>query len=316
MRIQPQRVAVGVDVGGTKIAFVLAADDGHVLAERTEPTQAADGPDAVIARMAATIQQLSSGHDLAGIGVACPGPIDAEAGIARSAVNLGWRDVPLRDGLRASGGFSTPIWVENDTNAAALGEGVFGAARGLRNFVYAAAGTGLGGGAVVNGQIVDGANGMAMEIGHMVIHPGGRLCSCGQRGCVEMYASGKGLIAGVAEHRSAYPRSLLRADESPTTHAIIAAARAGDPLAQYVIGEAAEALGVTFAWCAALLNPALIVVAGGVAGALGARLLEPAEAVLKARVLPEASADLRVVPSQIQTPALGPAALVWRNLTA
>ncbi|MCC6803928.1 MAG: ROK family protein, partial [Anaerolineae bacterium] len=254
-----QPVAIGVDLGGTKIAFAAVDRDGAILATHAEPTLAPEGADAVIGRIAGGIERLAADFDIAGIGIGAPGPV--VNGIALNAVNLGWQGVPLVENVRARIALDAPIWAQNDVNAGAVAELVFGAARGMSDFVYLAVGTGLGGGAVANGRLINGALGFAMEVGHASIDPHGRLCSCGNHGCVEMYCSGKGLLAGVREHLPEFPDSLLTYESAAP--AIIAAMRTGDPLALRVLSEAADALGTTLAWCVMMLNPALIVIGGG-----------------------------------------------------
>ncbi|MDZ4766553.1 MAG: ROK family protein [Chloroflexota bacterium] len=310
-----ETIAIGVDIGGTKIALAAASQDGRILAQDVVPTHPAEGSQAVIARLARGIENLigAVGYKvkIAGIGVACPGPVDPVRGVALNAVNLAWKDVPLRDLLRANLALTAPILLANDVNAGALGEMHFGAARGVRDFVHITVGTGLGGAAILDGRILNGVSGSAMEIGHVSLDPRGRLCACGTRGCVETVASGKGLLAGVNEYVAAYPGSPLASADPLTTSAILEAARAGDPLARRVLDEAGIALGTTLAWCATLLDPALIVVGGGLTAAAGDLFWEAMIGALEARVLSSLRTSLRVARSEVESTALGAAALVW-----
>jgi glucokinase len=308
-------LVIGVDLGGTKIAFAAADRSGQILATHTEPTFAPEGVEAVIGRIARGIAAIAASVErpITGIGIGCPGPIEPNAGIALNAVNLGWRDVPLVRLVRQQIAIDVPVWAQNDVNVEALAEGLFGAARGVPDYVYLAVGTGLGGGAVISGLLVNGAQGMAMEVGHMSVDPGGRLCGCGNHGCAEMYASGKGLLAGVQAYRAHYPGSLLAQGEI-TTADVLAADRAGDALAQRVIADAAEVLGTVMAWCAIILNPQVIIVGGGLGRALGDRLIADAQMAMGKRVYPITLTDLRVVSSQIESSALGAAALAWHEL--
>lgn len=305
-----QPVAIGVDLGGTKIAFAAVDRNGAILAAHTAPTLAPEGADAVIGRIAAGIERLAADFHVAGIGIGAPGPV--VNGIALNAVNLGWQGVPLVENVRAKITLDAPIWAQNDVNAGAVAEMVFGAARGLTDFVYLAVGTGLGGGAVANGRLINGALGFAMEVGHASVDPNGRLCSCGNHGCVEMYCSGKGLLAGVREHLPEFPESLLSYESA--VPAIIAAVRAGDPLALRVLAEAADALGTTLAWCVLMLNPALIVIGGGLGIAAYDLLAEPARAAMTARMIPDLAPLVQIAPSRIESSALGAAALVWHEV--
>jgi glucokinase len=313
-----ESIAIGVDIGGTKIAIAAASRDGRILSQDIVPTHPAEGVDSVVGRLARAIENVIDGVGsrtrVAGIGVAAPGPVDPQNGIALNAVNLGWRDVPLRDLLRAKLAITAPIALANDVNAGALGEMRFGAARGVRDFGYLVVGTGLGGGAVLDGRIVNGAKGAAMEVGHVSIDLNGRRCTCGLRGCVEMYVSGKGVLAAVAEYLADYPGSPLTRLDPITTGAIFQAAREGDPLAVRVMAEAADALGVALAWTATILNPPLIVIGGGFAQAAEDRLWDGALASLRARALPAVVDALTIVRSQIESTALGASALVWGGM--
>jgi glucokinase len=306
-------IAIGVDLGGTKIAFAAVDRSGSILATHTEPTLAPEGADAVIGRIVSGINHVSVGFSVAGIGIGAPGPV--VNGVALNAVNLGWRNVPLVDAVRSRIALDVPVWAQNDVNAGTVAELIFGAARGVSDFVYLAIGTGLGGGAVADGRLINGAGGFAMEVGHMSVDPAGRLCNCGNRGCVEMYCSGKGLVAGVREHlRDAPQTALVHAELN--TRAILEAARLGDTLALRVIDEAAEALGTTMAWCMMVLNPALIVIGGGLGIAAYDLLSERAQVAMSARLMPDLAPLLRVAPSQIESSALGAASLVWHELAA
>ncbi len=308
-------IAIGIDIGGTKIAFAAADRDGNILATHTESTLANEGVPAVIGRMAQGVTQvraqLPADQPLAGIGMGVPGAV--VDGVAQNAVNLGWRDVPLVASVRAAINLDVPVWAQNDVKIMAIAEGIFGAARGVRDFVFLALGTGLGGGAVSNGRLVNGASGFAMEMGHISLDPHGRGCNCGGTGCAEMYVSGKGLLAGANAHLPAYPHSSLATGEI-TTHAILDAARAGDPLACRVIDEAVEALGTVMAFSAAVLDPTLIVLGGGLGTAASDLIYARAADAMRSRLFPDLRGRIDVQPSQVESSALGAAALVWHEL--
>ena len=306
------QLAIGVDLGGTKIAFVLVDEQGAVRASHQLPTAVNDGVEAVIDRIAHGIQQ--AGYPVIGIGIGSPGHLNPLTGVVHNAVNLGWREVPLVAALQRRLSGNVPIWLQKDTNAALLGELYFGAARDVQDVVLVAIGTGLGVGAVIGGRIVLGANYFATDVGHLSLDPSGRQCACGLRGCIEMYVSGIGIIAGVHEHRAYYPHSKLAQIESPTTDAILKAARDGDPLANVVLNEAADWLGMAFAQCAVVLNPALFVISGGLGLAAADLLLERAEREFRRRVSLPVYQNLRFVQSQITVSAIGAACLVWHAL--
>ena len=309
-----EQIAIGIDIGGTKIAFTAADRDGDVLTAFTERTNPADDPLTTVGRIAKGVERAIQevGRPIAGIGIAVPGPVDVTTGTALNAVNLNWKNVPLRDALGARLKQDIPIWLQNDVKAGALGELVFGAAKGEQNFAFLAIGTGLGGGAVNNGEVVNGANGWAMEVGHMSMNPAGRPCTCGSIGCAEMYISGKGLLAGAAEHMLSQPEYR---DVTITTYRVLELARRGDPYARKVVDEASDALGVVMAWCTMILDPGLIVIGGGLGVAAYDMLKQGATAALRARVLPEIFSRLRIVQAGSQTNAMGTVALVWHSLS-
>lgn len=308
------QVAIGVDIGGTKIALALVDRRGNRIAEQVLPTRPDDGPDAALDQIAQAVEALRAGAPgpVAGVGIGSPGHVDPESGIVHYAVNLGWTDVPLRDGVRQRLGGELPVWVHKDTNAAALGELYFGAAQGCKDFVYLAIGTGLGGAAVAGGRLVTGLNAYAMEVGHLALYPEGRVCRCGLHGCAEAYVSGVGLVAGVRELAPAYPHSALATQsDTVTTHAILAAFERGDPLAVAVMDQAAETLGMVMGACASLLNPARFILGGGLGHAAARFWIERAGAVFRRRVLPAARDGVTVVESTVSSSAAGASALVW-----
>ncbi|MCC7446425.1 MAG: ROK family protein [Anaerolineae bacterium] len=308
-------LAIGVDIGGTKLAFVLINRQGESLATYQLPTQVSDGTPAVMDRIAQGITTLlDQAHaPVAGIGMGVPGHTNPVEGIVHNAVNLAWRDVPLRDEVARRLSNGLPIWIQKDVNALAVGEMVYGAAQGCSDFVYVAVGTGLGGGAVANGQLVIGANYNPTEIGHLSLNPDGRQCACGLRGCPEMYISGIGLLAGVQEHRAHYPQSALARLEHPSTTDIIQAARAGDPLAVTVFADAARWLGAIMGMCAGVLNPAMFVIGGGLGHAASDLLLNGARRELQRHTLSATYERLEIVMSQIASSAVGAACLVWQR---
>lgn len=314
MNAQP--LAIGVDLGGTKIGFALADRDGKLIATHQMPTLAAEGADAVIDRIAAGVRKLADAYDgnIVGIGVCSPGQVDPEMGIVHYAVNLGWDDVDLRGGLYERLPHPLPVFVQKDANAQALGEMVYGVAQNVRDFMYIAVGTGLGGGAVVGGRVITGVSFNPTEIGHLSLDPNGRQCVCGLRGCAEIYISGVGFRAAVAEYRDQYPDSPLSALEAPDAGDVLRLAPTGDPLAERILREGGQALGAIAASCAGILNPAMIVLGGGLGLAAADTLLPDAERELKRRTLPATYNQLRWAKSRLTNSALGPAALVWLGL--
>lgn len=315
VRVKLDQPAIGVDLGATKIAAALVAPDGQVLASRQAPTGAAEGPEAVLARLATMIDGLAAQAPgtVAGVGVGSPGLVDQANGVIYNAVNLGWEKVPLVSGVRDRMSHDLPIRIEKDTNASALGEYYFGGGRGCPDFVYVSIGSGLGGGVIAGGRLVSGANGYAAELGHLSIDPEGPQCVCGLRGCSETIVSGPGLVTVTRNRllRADVPGDLSATDDL-TPAKILKAAHQGDRLAQAAFADLGAALGTVLAACVAVLNPALFVVGGGL-GLAGFDLFIPAaQRELERRVPPMGWRELQIIPSQLASSAIGPACLVWQ----
>ncbi len=273
------RHVIALDVGGTGMKAALVGPDGTLLHQARRPTGRERGPDAVVAAIldfAADLRDHGAaefGQSAAAAGVVVPGIVDEAAGIAVYAANLGWTDLPLRDLLAERLG-GIPVAVGHDVRAGGLAEGRIGAGDGADRFLFVPLGTGIAGAIGIEGRIESGAHGYAGEIGHIVVRPGGRTCGCGQRGCLEAYAS----AAAVA-------RSWAAAGGGPEADAAdcAAAVRAGDPRAAAVWAEAVDALADGLVTGLTLLDPEVLIVGGGLAEA-GETLFGPLRAAVEARV--------------------------------
>jgi glucokinase len=307
-------LAIGVDVGATKIAAALVSRQGVILAEERLATAPQAGVPAVVERVEAAIAALTARAPgpIAGVGIGTPGFVDSTQGIVRNAVNLGWAEVALAEEVHRSLEGRLPVWIDNDANVQALGEVIFGAGRGLDNVVYIAIGSGLGSGVVINGRLVSGATYTAAELGHLSLDPEGRRCACGMRGCVETVVSGPGLVASVRERLAAGRPSSLKDTPGLTAEAVVAAGRAGDDAALAALAETARWLGIVFAACVVILNPAALVVGGGLGHSAFDLLIPGARAELARRALPQCYAELQVLASEVHSTAVGAAALVWQ----
>lgn len=247
--------AWGVDLGGTRCKVGVVDPGGTVLAERQIPT--IREPEEAVASIARACRDVADETNVRidRLGMGAPGPMRFDEGVIVHAPNLGWRDVPLRSMVAAAVG--CPVVLENDANAAALGEAWMGAGRGSSVLLLVTLGTGVGGGVVEKGRIFHGARGLAVEVGHQVVVPGGRPCPCGKRGCVEAYFSGHALTDQAAGR-------LL--DGDPTQHrAIFSAYAAGDPEVVPWMNEAIDVLARGVALAGVLFDPDLIVFTGGLA---------------------------------------------------
>ncbi|MDR7555621.1 MAG: ROK family protein [Armatimonadota bacterium] len=311
---------LGVDLGGTKILTAVVDETGQVAARVRAPTPQT-GPAAVVEAIAATAQQALEAAGLPrgavrAAGVGAPGPADPVTGTVFSPPNLpGWGDVPLADLLRAR--LEVPVAVENDANAAALGEHWVGAGRGVDDLLYITVGTGIGGGLILRGQLYTGTSGCAGEVGHMVIVPDGPRCACGRQGCLEAVASGPAIARAARAALEAGRPSVLSAvaAEELDAHAVARAAVEGDPLAREVFARAARYLGLAVANLVNLLNPAMVIIGGGVARA-GDLLLAPVRRIVDAEAFARPAAAVRIVPAALgaDAGALGAVAAARQRL--
>ena len=275
----------GIDVGGTKIAGGVVDPGGKVIEElrvESPATDTGDIEDAIVG----LVGELRSRHDITAVGVGAAGYVDRNRSTVLFAPNLAWRDVDLRAELEER--VDLPFVVENDANCAAWGEFRFGAGEDVEDLLLVTVGTGIGGGIVLDGRLHRGAFGVAAEIGHLRLVPGGHLCGCGNRGCFEVYGSGSALVretraavaAGSAMTRPLLDRAggVVEAIDGPL---ISAAAADGDPFAVECLAELGRWLGEGIASLAAVLDPAVAVIGGGVSAA-GELLLAPLRAAFDA----------------------------------
>lgn len=274
-------LTIGVDVGGTKVAAGVVDEDGRVIARARQQTPS-DDPSKTEDVITAVVEELRAQHPVEAVGLGAAGLVDAARATVIFAPNLAWRQEPLRAALEHRLGLA--VVVENDGNAAAWAETRFGAARGERFVVMLTVGTGLGGGIVLDGELFRGRLGIAAELGHLTVSPGGRRCGCGNRGCWERYASGRALLREAQELASISPAiadGMLqlaggRAEAITGLH-VTQAAKDGDEAALESFRVLGTWLGHGMASLAAILDPGIFVIGGGVSEA-GELLRGPAEA--------------------------------------
>lgn len=279
-------LTLGIDVGGTNIKAGIVDAAHRVVVRGSIETQAAGGFEHVLARIVAQARQLIAdcgqpAQAIAAVGIGVPGPLSHEKGVVFNAPNMpGWTNAPIRDRLAAT--LRLPVNLENDAKSAAFGEFVAGAGRDAPSMVMLTLGTGIGGGVILDGRLWRGAFENAGEVGHSIVVPGGLPCPCGQRGCLERYASASAIARRAAEAIAAGERSSIKLDagaaargEPPTTaEAVQAAAAAGDALAGRIWDEACLRLAQAIVNLQHVLNPQRMVLAGGLINA-GAALLDP-----------------------------------------
>jgi glucokinase len=293
---------VGVDLGATKIFSLVALPDSREVGSDYRPTLANQGPEAVISRIVDSVRAAlaaagATEAELAAVAVAAPGPIDRERGLVRNPPNLlGWNDVPL---VRMLGEiFGVPVALENDANAAALGEHAFGAGRDFRHMIFVTVSSGIGGGIILEGRLYRGATGAAGEVGHMVLDENGPTCGCGKRGCLEALASGTAIAARAAalgaEGASPALARLAAGQARLTAADVEQAALEGDAVARKVIEDAGHYLGLGLVNLVHVHNPHGIVIGGGVSH-MGDLILEPARRVVRQRCFPLSQEGLIIV---------------------
>jgi glucokinase len=268
--------AIGIDIGGTKIAGAVVNEAGEILAEERIATEAGK-PNAIIDAVVEMVTSLSAGHEIIAAGVAAPGFIDAEQSTVYYAPNINWRNEPLQRSLSERLGID--ITIDNDANAAGWAEFRFGAGRGGRDMTMLTIGTGVGGAIVTGGRLFRGGFGAGAELGHMRVVPEGLHCGCGARGCIEQYGSGRALLRMANEIADVGGVGLALA-EARATHGALDGSivgeliASGDPGALHALEQLGHWLGQACASLSAVLDPQLFVFGGGVA-ASGDLLLDP-----------------------------------------
>ena len=303
----------GIDIGGTKLATVVADSTGHILSKVRKPTLAERGPEYALQLLFDMVRETVelTGLDqesISAIGVSCGGPLDTKTGVVYSPPNLpGWDALPLKARLESE--FQIPTTVENDANASALAEYRFGAGRGYDALLYMTMSTGIGGGIVINGQVYHGANDSAGEVGHQILLPDGPRCGCGKRGCLEALCSGP----AIARRAQAAIRKQLETGKTATTELltladgrietvksehVLAAARTGDTLALQLLDETAYYMGWGIANLVNILNPDIVLL-GTIAIAAGDLLLDPIRKTVAEFAMPRPAETVKIEPAQL-----------------
>ncbi|HQG62789.1 MAG TPA: ROK family protein [Bacteroidales bacterium] len=314
-----KEVVAGVDIGGTNTVSGLVDRDGNVLAvDDLKTTEYPDIKD-FISNLAASVNRMLSKDKslkLLGIGIGAPNA-NYYRGTIELAPNLTWKGIiPFASLLKEK--INVPVVMTNDANAAAMGEMIFGAAKGMKNFIVLTLGTGLGSGIVINGEMVYGHTGFAGELGHSIVVPGGRQCGCGQRGCLETYASATGLVKTVlyllSDRRE---ESILReiAPSELTSKRIAEAAAERDKLALEAMDLTAEKLASGIVNAVVFSSPEAIFLFGGLARA-GEMLFEPVRKYVDLKIMPIFRGTVKILPSGIpenNAAVLGSAALIWNR---
>lgn len=265
-----KRYVIGVDLGGTKISTALSTMDGEILSNQVVATNAVEGEEAVLGRIISTIEKvLSDGNvtidNVQAIGIGSPGPLNAKEGIIITTPNLPFKNYNVVQPLRDK--FNIPVYLDNDANVAAIGEFMFGAGKGKETIVYFTVSTGVGGGAILDGNIFRGNTSNALEIGHITVNPNGPRCNCGNVGCLEAMSSGTAIGKRGREAVSTNVETSLRNYNEITSFEVFTEAAAGDAVAKDIIDEALTYLGIGVANAISIFDPQMIIIGGGVSKA-------------------------------------------------
>jgi glucokinase len=313
-------VVLGIDIGGTNTKYGYVDRMGHCLANASMPTFADQSPETFFARLheksASLFRSLPETARLIGIGIGAPNA-NYYKGTIEHPPNLSWDYVDVRAQLARY--YDLPAALTNDANAAALGEMLFGAAKGMKDFIVITLGTGLGSGIVANGALIYGSDGFAGEIGHTVVDPEGRECGCGKRGCLETYCSATGLCRTVQEMllSSSEPSMLRSIDFGELTAEMVSkAAQTGDRLALQAFEYTGQILGLRLSDSVAHLSPEAIILVGGLAAA-GDLIFAPTRRSLEEHLFPIFRNKVKLLPSTLiegSTAVLGAGALIWNDL--
>ena len=315
-----KKIVLGIDIGGTNAKFGYVDRTGKCLAATSIPTHAHQPAESFFRRLhenaAALRGSLPKEYELAGIGMGAPNANFHKATIEHSH-HLGWGLVDVRAELGRY--YDLPVAVTNDAKAAALGEMLFGAARGMKDFIVITLGTGLGSGIVANGELIYGADGFAGEVGHTTVDPNGRVCACGKRGCLETYCSATGLCRTVQELicNTMEPSELRSMSDADLTARIVSeAAGRGDRLALQAFESCGFILGLKLADSVAHLSPEAIILAGGMASA-GDLIFNPTRRSLEGHLFRAYKDKVKLLPSGLaegNSAIRGAGALIWNSL--
>ncbi|GMU95480.1 MAG: ROK family protein [Ignavibacterium album] len=315
-----EKFAVGVDLGGTNIKIGIVSHSGKIVSKTSIKTDAHLGPKVIIKNIKKGISELlrNNKYKITGIGIGAPGVVSIKKGIVRNPPNLpGWEEVALGSIIKKE--FGIKVNVENDANAAAVGELIFGAGKKYDSFVMVTLGTGVGGGIVFNRKIFRGEIGGAGEIGHVCIDPNGPRCNCGSTGCIEAYAGNHYIKEAVKKdlpnHSSSKIWELIGNDlEKVSPRIIQLAAELGDVYAREIIHDLGIKLGIAFTSISNILDIGTFIIGGGVAG-FGKPLLTTIKSTMISRVLTPLKHRIVIVPAKLKNEAgiLGASSLVFYN---
>lgn len=305
---------IGIDIGGTKIAFALIDDKGVVREDKKIPTRLTGGSEFIQNEIGEQVNSFIQkyGSSIMGIGLATPGYIDPVAGVVKNAVNLDWKNVHVIDVLKNTIEKPLPIYLQRDTAAETLGEYYFGAGRNCQDFVFLGIGTGFGAGALTSGHLLTGSHNMALEIGHLSVDEKGPQCACGNVGCIETILSGKGLVNRAYDlFDASHDPNYEKIKDSITARQILSMAKAHDPIAEELMRKMAKSLGFVCAMLKSVIDPERFIIGGGLGKAIFNMLTGEVEEEMNTHVFKLDDRPTGFYKSSLKTSAMGAAAMVW-----
>lgn len=290
---------IGVDLGGTKISTAISTLDGRILNQTVVPTNASEGEEAVLNRIIGTIQEVldkaqATSQEVKAIGIGSPGPLDAKKGVIITTPNLPFKDYNVVDPIKEK--FNAPVYLDNDANVAGIGEFMFGAGKGKQNIIYFTVSTGVGGGAVLNGQAYRGNTSNALEIGHMTVDSNGPRCNCGNIGCLEAISSGTAIGKRGREAALSKVETSLKNYEEITSYEVFVEAKKGDAVSKEIVENAMNYLGIGVANAISIFDPEMVIIGGGVSK-VGDILFDTVKEVVKKRCFKSMADACQIVPA-------------------
>ncbi len=316
-----QELVIGIDIGGTKIDVGVIDTSGKILERMRIWTNVHEGLNVIVQNIYDAIEKITNGlkTSICGIGIGAPGQVDVKNGIVLFAPNLRWKDVELKKIIHEK--YRLPVEIENDANCGALAEARLGAGSGSNNLIWITIGTGIGGGIIIDGNLIQGAGFAGGEIGHMTMKKNGPVCGCGNKGCLEALAAGPAIIHQIRKAINSGTQTVILKmidnDLNKITVGIASnAADTGDSLSLKVLNRAGEYLGIGVANLDNILNPEVIILGGGVMEAAGHRLLKIIKNTVQNRALSVAKNNLRIELSKLGNDAglIGASLLIQRSV--
>lgn len=300
-----KKYVIGVDLGGTKISTAVSTLDGEILKQTVVATKAEEGEEPVLSRIIGTISEVLVGADISkdeveAIGIGSPGPLDAKKGVIITTPNLPFKNYNVVQPIKDK--FGIPVYLDNDANVAAIGEYMFGAGKDTKNIVYFTVSTGVGGGAVLNGQAYRGNTSNALEIGHMTVDAHGPRCNCGNIGCLEAISSGTAIGKKGREAAATKVETSLKNYDNITSYEVFKEAKNGDAVAKEIVDNAMNYLGIGVANAITIFDPEMVIIGGGVSK-VGDILFDTVRKVVNKRCFKSMADACKIVPAGLGTDA-------------